>query len=164
MRMVIAFAILAATGCAALADSAPVIVIPSRPGVPLIVNGRDIAYAVLEGDWGLGKSVHVQPTVYPGNWRQTYKPAPGHYYPHTGRMPGYGRLEIETAPRALPEAESFYRSWSGESQPTLPTPPSVAVPFDPPQIILAPRDRRHGFNRHHMPFQHAPVGPGQGVP
>ena len=79
------------------ADSAPVIVIPSRPGVPLIVNGRDIAYAVLEGDWGLGKSVHVQPTVYPGNWRQTYKPAPGHYYPHTGRMPGYGRLEIETA-------------------------------------------------------------------
>ena len=70
MRMALAFAILAATGCAAVADSGPVIVIPSRPGVPLIVNGRDISYAVLEGDWGLGKGVHVQPTVYPGNWQR----------------------------------------------------------------------------------------------
>jgi len=156
MRMALAFAILAATGCAAFADTEPVLVIPSRPGVPVIVNGRDVSFAVLEGDWGLGKSVHVQPTVYPGNWRQSYKPAVGHYYPHTGHMPGYGRLEIETPSRHLPQAQSYHRAWGVESQPT---PPSAAVPFDPPQIILAPRGRRHGLN-----LDRGPGGPGHGIP
>jgi hypothetical protein len=163
MRLAFAFAFLAATVCAALADSEPVIVIPSRPGVPIIVNGRDVSYAVLEGDWGLGKSVHIQPTAYPTNWKQIYKPAWGHYYPHTGRMPGYGRLEIETPPQQLAQPETYYRSWSAESQPTPPSPPSVAVPFDPPPIILAPGDRRSG-PRNHTPFPHHPLGPGHGTP
>jgi hypothetical protein len=159
MRMALAFAFLAATGCAALAgDSEPVIVIPSRPGVPVIINGRDVSYAVLEGDWGLGKGVHYQPTVYPTNWRGVYKPPAAHYYPHTGQMPGYGRLEIDTPPQNLPEAESYYRNYSMESQPTLPTPPSAAVPFDPPPIILAPRDRRD-FDGQRPPLRPRPRGP-----
>ena len=33
----------------------PVIVIPSRPGVPVVINGRDASYAVVEGDWGLSR-------------------------------------------------------------------------------------------------------------
>ncbi len=39
----------------ARADSGPVIVIPSRPGVPVVINGRDASYAVVEGDWGLAR-------------------------------------------------------------------------------------------------------------
>jgi hypothetical protein len=158
MRMALAFAVLAATGAAAYAgDSEPVIVIPSRPGVPIIINGRDVSYAVLEGDWGLGKGLHVQPTAYPTNWQPIYKPPAGRYYPHTGHMPGYGRLEIETPPRNLPEVQGYYRSWSAESQPTPASPPSVAVPFDPPPIIVAPRDWRDG--RQHMPFRPGHRGP-----
>jgi hypothetical protein len=142
MRAALGLAIVAVTGCAALADSGPVIVIPSRPGVPIVINGQDVSYAVLEGDWGLGKGVHVQPTVYPSYWRQVYKPPVGRYFPHTGHTPGYGRLEVDTPPRNLPEAPPYYRSWSMESQPTPASPPSVNVPFDPPPVILAPRDRR----------------------
>ena len=41
------------------ADSGPVIVIPSRPGIPVVINGRDASYAVVEGDWG----PHQGPTI-----------------------------------------------------------------------------------------------------
>ena len=34
-------------------EEGPVIVIPTRPGVPVVINGRDASYAVVEGDWGL---------------------------------------------------------------------------------------------------------------
>jgi hypothetical protein len=117
-----------------LADSAPVIVIPGRPGVPIIINGVDASYAVVEGDWGLGKGVHVQPTVYGGRYIDP-EPHVGHYYPSLGRLPGYGRLEIEPpAGRRLPQpAESFHQSWSAQStfQPE--------VPLNPPPIIVAPQ-------------------------
>jgi len=94
MRAGFALAILIGTTWTALADSGPVKVIPGRPGVPIIINGVDVSYAVLEGDWGLGKGVHVQPTVYGG---RAVDPEPnvGHYYPSAGRSPGYGRLEIQ---------------------------------------------------------------------
>src|SRR5450631_2359116 len=96
----------------ALADGAPVIVIPGRPGVPIIINGIDASYAVVEGDWGLGKGVHVQPTIYGGRLVDR-EPNVGHYYPSAGLLPGYGRLEIEPpANRKLPQpAESYYQSW-----------------------------------------------------
>ena len=100
MRAGLVLAILIGTTAAALADSSPVLVIPGRPGVPVIINGVDASYAVVEGDWGLGKGVHVTPTVYGG---RTIDPAPhvGHYYPSAGHQPGYGRLEIEPpAPQA----------------------------------------------------------------
>jgi hypothetical protein len=44
------------------------IVIPGRPGVPIIINGVDASYAVVEGEWGLGKGEQVQPTVYGGRY------------------------------------------------------------------------------------------------
>lgn len=137
MRAGLALAILIGTTCAALADGAPVIVIPGRPGVPIIINGIDASYAVVEGDWGLGKGVHVQPTVYGG---RAVDPAPhvGHYYPSAGHRPGYGRLEIEPpANRPLPQpAESYHRSWSAQS---APQPVQPAVPFYPPPVIIAPQ-------------------------
>jgi hypothetical protein len=152
MRIAIALALLLTSGAAAFAgDAEPVIVIPARPGVPIIINGHEVSYAVLEGDWGLAKGVHTQPTIFPSNWRPIEKPPVGHYYPHTGNMPGYGRLEIETPPQNLPEAPTYYRSWSAESQPTPASPPNVAVPFDPPPVILAPREWNDG--RPHPQFR-----------
>jgi len=137
MRAGLALAILIGTTCAALADSSPVLVIPGRAGVPIIINGVDASYAVVEGDWGLGKGVHVTPTVYGG---RIVDPAPqvGHYYPSLGHRPGYGRLEIEPpANRRLPQpAESYHQSWSSQS---TPQPVQPEIPFYPPPVIVAPR-------------------------
>src|SRR5260370_40882771 len=118
MRAGLALAILIGTTAAALADSAPVFVIPGRPGVPVIINGVNASYAVVEGDWGLGKNVHVQPTVYGGRYVDS-PPNVGHYYPSAGHQPGYGRLEIEPpANRKLPQpAGSYHQSWSAHATP-----------------------------------------------
>jgi hypothetical protein len=115
------------------------IVIPGRPGVPVIINGVDASYAVVEGDWGLAKGVHVQPTVYGGRYVDG-EPNVGHYYPSLGRKPGYGRLEIEPpANRVLPTpAESFHQSWSAASTPPKAQPAPPEVPFYPPPVIVAP--------------------------
>ena len=138
MRAALALAMLIGTSWTALADGGGFdIVIPGRPGVPIIINGVDASYAVVEGDWGLGKGVHVQPTVYGG---RTVDPVPnvGHYYPSAGRQPGYGRLEIEPPTnRRLPQpAESYHQSWSSQS---TPQPVQPEVPFYPPPIIVAPQ-------------------------
>jgi hypothetical protein len=115
------------------------IVIPGRPGVPVIINGVDASYAVVDGDWGLAKGVHVQPTVYGGRYVDG-EPNVGHYYPSLGRKPGYGRLEIEPpANRILPPpAESFHQSWSAASTPPRAQPAQPEVPFYPPPVIVAP--------------------------
>jgi hypothetical protein len=120
------------------------IVIPGRAGVPVIINGIDASYAVVEGDWGLGKGVHVQPTVYGG---RPVDPEPnvGHYYPSLGRTPGYGRLEIEPpANRKLPQpAESYHESWSAQSAPP-PRAQQPEVPLYPPPVIAAPPNGEMG--------------------
>lgn len=136
MRAALALAILIGTTLTAFADSGPVIVIPGRPGVPIIINGVDVSYAVLEGDWGLARSVHVQPTIYGGRYVDP-DPRVAHYYPSAGHTPGYGRLEIEPpANRKLPpRAESFHQSWSAQSSPT---PAQSDVPSYPPPVIVAP--------------------------
>jgi hypothetical protein len=106
----------------ARADSGPVIVIPSRPGVPVIINGRDASYAVVEGDWGLSRPGAGVITVIGGspilpNSVYTRRHS---YHPKYGRAPERGRNEVEpTADRALPDpAESFSRSWSTSSDVT----------------------------------------------
>jgi hypothetical protein len=113
------------------------IVVPSRPGVPIIINGVDASYAVVEGAIGLGHNEPMQPTVYGG---RTIDPEPnvGHYYPSMGHMPGYGRLEIEPPTnRRLPQpAESYHQSWSAQS---APLPAQSNVPVDPPPVIYAPQ-------------------------
>jgi hypothetical protein len=139
MRIGLALAILIGTTLTAIAGSnGPVIVIPGRAGVPIIINGIDASYAVVEGDWGLDKGVHVQPTVYGGRYVDP-EPHVGHYYPSAGHMPGYGRYEIEPpANRKLPQpAESYHQSWSAQSTPQRAEP---AVPFYPPPVILAPQN------------------------
>jgi hypothetical protein len=137
-----ALALLIETGLPAVAGGGFEVVIPGRPGVPVVINGIDASYAVVEGDWGLGKGVHVQPRVYGG---RPIEPAPrvGHYYPTSGRLPGYGRLEIEPpANRALPKpAESFHQSWSAQS---TPQPVQPEIPFYPPPVIRAPQAAQPG--------------------
>ena len=137
MRSRLALVILIGTAATALADSAPVLVIPGRLGVPIIINGVDASYAVVEGDWGLAKRVHVTPTVYGGRYVDPL-PNVGHYYPSAGHRPGYGRLEIEPpANRVLPQpAESYHQSWSAQS---APQPAQPEIPLNPPPIILAPQ-------------------------
>ena len=137
MRACFAVAILIGTTTTALAsDFGPVIVIPGRAGVPVIINGVDASYAVVEGAWGLGKGNPVQPTVYGGHAVEP-EPNVGHYCPSSGHLPGYGRLEIEPPPgRVLPKpAESFHQSWSAQSAPQPVQPP---VPLDPPPVMMAP--------------------------
>jgi hypothetical protein len=137
MRISLALALLIGTAAAARADSSPVLVIPGRPGVPIIINGVDASYAVVEGDWGLAKSLHVTPRVYGGRYIDPV-PNVGHYYPSAGHQPGFGRMEIEPpANRRLPQpAESYHQSWSAQS---TPQPVQPEVPFYPPPIILAPQ-------------------------
>lgn len=136
----LAIVILIGTTLTAFAGSnGPVIVIPGRAGVPIIINGIDASYAVVEGDWGLDKGQHVQPTVYGGRLVD-YQPNVGHYFPSAGHVPGYGRFEVEPpANRRLPQpAESYHQSWSAQSAPLQAQP---EIPFYPPPVIIAPRER-----------------------
>jgi hypothetical protein len=134
MRVARALAILIGLLPAAAMGEGFDFVVPGRPGVPIIINGVDASYAVVEGDYGLGKGVNNQPTVYGG---RPIDPEPnvGHYYPTMGHRPGYGRLEIEPPTnRKLPKpAPSFHQSWSAQS--TM----QPEVPPDPPPIIVAPQ-------------------------
>jgi hypothetical protein len=142
MRAGLILAVLIATASSASASEGFDIVIPGRPGVPIIINGVDASYTVVEGEFGLGKGIHVQPTVYGGRFVDG-PPQVGHYYPTLGRQPGYGRLEIEPpANRILPHpAESYHESWSAQSAPPAPPSAQPAVPFYPPPVIVAPPGR-----------------------
>ena len=135
MRVLPLLAVLIGMSSAAFAADGFEVVIPGRPGVPIIVNGIDVSYAVVEGDWGLARSVHVQPTIYGGRYVDG-PPNVGHYYPSLGRRPGYGRLEIEPPTNRRSQAETYYRSWSAQS---APLPPQIDVPHDPPPVIVAPQ-------------------------
>jgi hypothetical protein len=154
MRAGLALAFLIGTTLTALADSGPVIVIPGRPGVPVIINGVDASWAVVEGDWGLAKNVHVQPTVYGGRVLEPEPPV-GHYYPSSGHLPGYGRLEIEPPSNGRPHPdESYHQSWSAQSAPQPVAPQAQPeIPFYPPPVIRAPQNGNAGMPRPGYPPQ-----------
>ncbi|WGD55867.1 hypothetical protein QA641_19440 [Bradyrhizobium sp. CB1650] len=143
----------------ALAGSGFDVVIPGRPGVPIIINGIDASYAVVEGTWGLGKNVQVQPTIYGGRYIGERQPSDvGHYYPTLGLRPGYGRLEVEPpANRKLPQpAQSYHRSWGAQS---APLPPQMDIPADPPPVILAPEINVNPQHRRLPPHAEGPGRP-----
>src|SRR5262249_41631487 len=78
----------------------PAVVIPGKRGVPVIMNGVDVSYAIVEGDYGLDRPQQVPLTIIP-RWPYTppagiyYSAIPGNprpYYPGDGRRHGYGDL------------------------------------------------------------------------
>lgn len=141
MRPVHAALFVALSAAPAFAQRGPVIVIPGRPDVPVVMNGVDVSWAVIEGDFGLARPGLVTPTVIyrlhpvllPARAPQPQQAeAPG-YFPQSGTQPGYGRLEIEPPPdRPLPPpAPSYRKSWSSQSAPGPVTdyPPYPAPPI-----------------------------------
>jgi hypothetical protein len=145
-------------GALAGADTEPVIVVPGRPGVPIIVDGQDVRGAVIEGDWGLARGhtgltiIRPRGPIYQGyTGRSMYRapwPRVGHFFPGTGSQPRIGREEvIPPANRRLPpKAESFERSYKSESQPLPANNEQPPYPMPPVGIgIGVDVDRgRHG--------------------
>lgn len=129
---------LCATGLAgtvsARGDHLPILIVPGRADVPVIVDGIDASWGVMEGDWGLYRPGAVPPTLIPAPSALPAQRGTG-YFPSAGHAPRAGRLEIEPpANRVLPPpAESFHRSWGSASDP-LP----ATIPPDPPPVIMAP--------------------------
>jgi hypothetical protein len=121
-------------------DGGPVIVVPGKAGVPVIINGRDVSWAVIYGDWGL-KRPGAGDLIIEGAGPIDPQAGPGGYYPATGRPPAYGRKEIEplVGRRPLRPAPTYYRTWSAEpaSDPVTEYPP-----FQPPPVVIAPRPSR----------------------
>lgn len=153
MRIVQAALLLAFGVSPAFAQRGPVIVVPGRPDIPVLMNGVDISWAVIEGEFGLSRPGIMTPTVIYRPWLvavPAYAPAAfgPRYFPSTGKEPGYGRLEVEPPPdRPLPPpAPSYRKSWSSQS---APGPVTDYGPFPPPPIDLSigggwgRRDRDH---------------------
>ena len=126
-------------------DHLPVLVVPGRADVPVIIDGIDASWGVVEGEWGLYRPGAVPPTVIPAP-SALQAPRGGGYFPSAGHAPRAGRLEIQPpANRILPPpAESFHRSWGAASDP-LP----ATIPPDPPPIIMAPPIVYDGGRRRH---------------
>lgn len=159
MRALALAAILIGLPATAFAGGGFDVVVPGRPGVPIIINNIDASYTVVEGVWGLGKGIQVQPTIYGGRYVAERQPADvGHYYPSMGLQPGYGRLEVEPpANRKLPQpAESYHQSWGASS---APLPPQMDVPVNPPPVILAPEINDHPRRSRSRPHAGMPGKP-----
>lgn len=121
----------------ALADHQPVLVVPGRAGVPVMIDGYDASWAVVYGDTGLYRPGHVAPQIMgPALIAPVF--TPGGYYPSTGRPPRAGRREVDPARGRAASDRDFYRSWGVRSEPT---PVTIPPPSDPPAVIVAPGGR-----------------------
>jgi len=122
----------------ARAQTGPVIVIPGKAGVPVMINGVIADGAVVYGDWGLARPGHGElviegPLAFAAPWDERG------YYPATGRVPRAGRHEIDSR-KIRPRPTNFRRDWSAASE--FRAPVTEYPPLDPPPVILAPRERR----------------------
>ena len=141
-------------GLLAHASDWPAIVVPGKPGVPVIINGFDASYSIVEGDYGLDRPGAVPLTIitpplapvprYSSYYGISY---PSEYTRFNGRRPGYGRLERVPPPnrRKPPPAESYRRFWSAGSDP-------LPATIDPPgntEINVVPFVDDRGRRRPH---------------
>ena len=114
-RVAFAVAGFAAAATAPVRAEGPVVVNPSRPGIPVVIDGCDASYAVVFGDWGLSRPGAAPATVVgcpPAAPNEVYRER-NRYYPKSGHPPKLGRNEVEPSlDRELPKpAESYSRSW-----------------------------------------------------
>jgi hypothetical protein len=125
----------------ACAQTGPVIVIPGKPGVPVIMNGLIVDGAVVYGDWGLAKPNNAGLIIVDPLGYAPPETSPG-YFPATGHLPRVGRQEVEPPARSRPRVNTnYYRDWSIGSE--FGKPVTEYPPFDPPQVIEAPRGDRN---------------------
>lgn len=109
---------------------------PGRSDVPVIINGYNAAWGIVNGEWGLYRPGAVRITVIPSPYPQQLPPPARRYFPSLGAAPHSGRYEVEPpANRQLPpRAEDYFRSWSTSSDMNAPvttyapTPPMVVSP------------------------------------
>jgi hypothetical protein len=108
----------------------PEIVVPGRPDVPVLIDGVDVSWSIIESDFGLDRPIGLTPIVVyrpfvvtprysvrrPFVYRASVAPGP-HYFPSSGERPRYGRLEVVPPPdRSLPApAPSYRQGWSSRS-------------------------------------------------
>jgi hypothetical protein len=147
MRFVHAALLLAVSVSPAFAQREPQIVIPGRPGVPVMINGIDASWGMVVGEFGLDRPGMVAPTVI-------YRPlmvsvpysVPG-YFPRSGQKPGYGRLEVVPPPGPPPPtAPSYFRSWSSQS---APGPVTDYPPYPVPPMVIQPKFGRDRDSKDH---------------
>lgn len=116
-------------------NSGPVIVIPTRRDVPVVLYGRDVSYVVVESDFGLSRPGHLPPSIvgYAPPVGDRASPLRGVNYPRYGVAPARGRNEVDPGPdRPMPEpAESFSRSWGAQSPGVVAPRPAYQRPLDP---------------------------------
>lgn len=141
MRRVVvsAFAALLAValhGASAGAQTGPVIVVPGRAGVPVMVDGVDVSGAVIYGDWGLARPGHGE-LIVQGPVAYAAPDRTRGYFPSAGYAPRYGRDEVEPPRRRGRPDTSYSRTWSTE--PDTSRPVTEYPPFNPPAVIMAPR-------------------------
>jgi hypothetical protein len=155
MRFFHAALLLAVMTSPALAQREPEIVVPGRADVPVIINGVDASWSVVEGEFGLDRPGAMAPVIVFRPFAAAPPPSavPEGYFPRDGKKPGYGRLEINPPPDAPkpPPAPTFYRSWSSQSGSG---PVTDYAPYPMPPVVVEP-----GFGPNRRRF-----GPGAGRP
>jgi hypothetical protein len=143
----------------ARADSkGPILVIPGKPGIPVVINGYDASYTIVEGDWGLARPGQVVPVIVSGPLLRPSQYHAGHYFPYQGQRPGYGRREVEPPPdqRRPRPAQSYHREWGVESQPL---PATIDQPDATPLIVSPNIDMGGGrYDRRHDRRPYRPNG------
>lgn len=135
LAMLAGMLVVAAEVAPARAQNEPVIVVPGRPGVPVMMYGVDVSGAVIEGEFGLNRPGQVAPTVIMPYVSPGVAAAPGAYFPSSGQQPAYGRLEVIPPNRRGPQTGApYFRVWGTESRPT----PATSPLDNPPMVVVTP--------------------------
>ena len=97
----------------------PVLVIPGRPGIPVVINGYDASYTIVEGDWGLARPGQVSPVIVSGPLITAVALSHRPLFPVSqGRGPAMAaaRSSRRRIGGGRARRRAIYREWGAESQ------------------------------------------------